>query len=98
MKANRSHQLRTGQIKLQVRKIEPVQYVDSKGNITDIPNEPIIGKTYTYKGEKVICVKSHKQGVKCCLCSIDNEDCEKIACNSYDRKDEISIILARINA
>ena len=97
-KNKRSYQLRTGQMKLPVRKIEPVQYVDSKVNVTTVPDEPIIGKTYTYKGGKVICVKSHKQGVKCCLCSIDNEDCEKIACNSYDRKDEISIILARINA
>ena len=98
-KNKRSYQLRTGQMKLPVRKIEPVQYVDSKENITDIPNEPIIGESYRYKGKEVICVEVENDNIyKCSKCAVPTMECSTILCRKKNRKDNASIILSKYNA
>ena len=100
MKANRSYQLRTGQMKLPVRKIEPVKYVDSKEKMTNIPKEPIIGELYLYEGIDVICIESETDNIyKCTRCILyKNVVCDRILCLKSTRKDRTPIILHRHNA
>ena len=97
-KNKRSYQLRTGQMKLPVRKIEPVQYVDSKENIIELPRFPILGKVYKFRDGLVKCEvnKSNCGNQKCVLF---NEECRNyVSCTTYSRSDKTNIFLAPYNA
>ena len=95
---NRSYQLRTGQMKLPVRKIEPVQYVDSKENIIELPRYPILGKVYKFRDGLVKCeVDEGKCGnIKCVL--YDEECIDYVSCNKLLRADNTNIYIAQHNA
>jgi hypothetical protein len=99
MKTNRSYQLRTGQMKLPIRKIEQVQYVDSKNVQTNIHREPIIGSIYKYRDKKIICIQSPtKSESRCYMCAIAHSDCKSVSCIGEQRTDNTTIILAPYNA
>ena len=95
---NRSYQLRTGQLKLPVRKIEPVKYVDSKEHIIELPRYPILGKVYKFRDGFVKCEvnKSNCGNQKCVLF---NEECRNyVSCTACSRSDKTNIFLAPYNA
>ena len=96
---NRSYQLRTGQMKLSVRKIEPVQYVDSKNVVyRELPRYPILGRVYKFGDGFVKCEvnKSNCGNLKCVLF---NEECRNyVSCTASARSDKTNIFLAPYNA
>jgi hypothetical protein len=102
MKANRSHQLRTGQMKLPIRKIEQVQYVDSKNGLYPIlPNEPIVGCNYSYEGINITCIESiDTLPIRCYKCVIKSNDCFSghIRCNGGIRNDNTDVLFILHNA
>ena len=95
---NRSYQLRTGQMKLHVRKIEPVQYVDSKENIIELPRHPILGKVYKFRDELVKC-EINKGNCGNRKCVLFMEECgDYVSCTACSRSDKTNIFLAPYNA
>jgi len=98
-KNKRSYQLRTGQMKLPVRKIEPVQYVDSKRYVTNfqnLPSEPEIGVIYTYNNLLVECIEH--EGCEMCMFYGCRTECVGRFCSSLSRKDNKTTILVCHNA
>lgn len=97
-KAKRSYQLRTGQMKLPVRKIEPVQYIDSKESVyPELPNSPIVGNIYTHSDKIVKCIITDK--LKCQICILQGiHTCASIRCIPTSRDDGKYIALIQYNA
>ena len=83
----RSYQLRTGQMRLPVRAVKPVQLqykAPVAEVITELPQAPGIGKFYVYKGRKVQCVASDN-------CDECIRPCDEIYCSSLFSFDKVSI-------
>ena len=102
-KNKRSYQLRTGQMKQSVRKIEPVQYVDSKKSVyPELPRYPIVGECYMYDGMNVFCVEAIKgnEALRCDTCELacNRKDCIATNCGAIDRIDKKYIYLKKHNA
>ena len=103
-KNKRSYQIRTGQIKLPVRKIEPVQYVDSKTykHIKDLVCDPIAGECYIYNGFVVLCVVAKKgnEVSRCKTCELfeKSSDCYILNCSGINRADREYVYLRKLNA
>ena len=98
-KNKRSYQLRTGQMKLPVRKIEPVQYVDSKFKCEKkLPSYPIVGVIYNHRGKIVECIET--KYLECDLCLLKNDPlgCNFVRCNIISRADNKNIKIIPYNA
>ena len=98
-KNKRSYQLRTGQMKLPVRKIEPVQYVDSKNVVyRELPRYPILGRVYKF-GDGFVKCEVNKSNCGNQKCVLFNEECRNyVSCTAYSRSDKTNIFLAPYNA
>ena len=97
-KNKRSYQLRTGQMKLPVRKIEPVQYVDSKNVVyRELPRDPILGRVYKF-GDGFVKCEVNKSNCGNQKCVLFNEECNYVSCTACSRSDKTNIFLAPYNA
>ena len=98
-KNKRSYQLRTGQMKLPVRKIEPVQYVDSKNVVyRELPRYPILGRVYKF-GDILVRCEISKGDCGNRKCVFYNEGCgDYITCTARLRHDFTNIYIAQHNA
>lgn len=98
-KNKRSYQLRTSQMKLPVRKIEPAQYVDSKDSVyPELPKYPILGNIYKFRSILVRCEVSNGNcgNAKCVLYK---EECgHYVSCIEGYRPDKTNICLIPYHA
>lgn len=84
--------LRTGQMRLPVRAVKPVelQYKLPVGALPELPRAPEIGKFYVYKGRKVRCVKSNS-------CDECIGPCDEIYCSSLFSFDGVPIKIISVD-
>ena len=81
--------LRTGQMRLPVRVVKPVQ-LQHKAPVEvlpELPQEPTIGEFYVYKGHKVQCVEARG----CVGCFRRADLCAEHLCKPVNRQDRKSV-------